>query len=91
MEHNCYLSEIQLTLSSGITFKECWPVSKLLNSIHNSKGVKILTRLGLGFSHLNKHSFNKDLESCISPLCYIIVWKLSQNLISFYPAIIIMN
>ena len=32
-------------------------------------GLKLLTRLRLGFSHLNEHRFNHNFKSCINPLC----------------------
>ena len=32
-------------------------------------GLKLLTRLRLGLSHLNKHRFNHNFQSCINPLC----------------------
>ena len=35
--------------------------------IHNPTGLKLLTRLRLGLSHLNDHKFN--FRDCINPLC----------------------
>ena len=32
-------------------------------------GLKLLTRLRLGLSHLNEHIFNYNFQSCINPLC----------------------
>ena len=32
-------------------------------------GLKLLTRLRLGLSHLNEHRFNHSFQSCINPLC----------------------
>ena len=37
--------------------------------IHNPVGLKLLTRLRLGLSHLNEHRFNHNFQSCINPLC----------------------
>ena len=31
--------------------------------------MKLLTRLGLGLSHLNDHNFNHNFRDCINPLC----------------------
>ena len=31
--------------------------------------MKFLTRLRLGFSHLNEHMFRHNLQDCMSPLC----------------------
>ena len=38
--------------------------------IHNPIGLKVLTRLRVGLSHLNEHRFNHNFQSCINPLCY---------------------
>ena len=32
-------------------------------------GLKVLTRLILGLSHLNKHKFNHNFKECVNPLC----------------------
>ena len=32
-------------------------------------GLKLLTRLRLGLSHLNEHRFNHNFQNCINPLC----------------------
>ena len=32
-------------------------------------GLKVLTRLRLGLSHLNEHRFNHNFESCLNLLC----------------------
>ena len=37
--------------------------------IHNPTGLKLLTRLRLGLSHLNDHRFNHNFKDCINPLC----------------------
>ena len=37
--------------------------------IHNPTGLKLLTRLRLGLSHLNDHKFNHNVKDCINPLC----------------------
>ena len=37
--------------------------------VHNSTGLKLLTRLRLGLSHLNNHKFNHNFRDCINPLC----------------------
>ena len=37
--------------------------------IHDPLGLKLLTRLRLGLSHLNEHRFNHSFDSCINPLC----------------------
>ena len=37
--------------------------------IHNPSGLKLLTRLRLGLSHLKDHKFNHNFKDCINPLC----------------------
>ena len=37
--------------------------------IHNPTGLKLLTRLRLGLSHLNDDKFNHNFKDCINPLC----------------------
>ena len=42
---------------------------KSLFSIHDPAGVKLLTRLRLGFSHLNEHKFRHNFKDTPSPMC----------------------
>ena len=37
--------------------------------IDNPTGLKLLTHLRLGLSHLNDHKFNHNFKDCINPLC----------------------
>ena len=37
---------------------------------HNPKGIRLLTRLGLGFSHLCKQKFKFSFQDCLNPLCF---------------------
>ena len=37
--------------------------------IENPTGLKLLTRIRLGLSHLNDHKFNHNFKECINPLC----------------------
>ena len=45
------------------------PKYKDTYGIHNPTGLKLLTRLRLGFSHLNNHKFNHNFKDCINPIC----------------------
>ena len=45
------------------------PIQCTIYSINNPVGLKLLTRLRLGLSHLNEHRFNHNLKNCINPLC----------------------
>lgn len=46
----------------------CPPLKPNCN-IHNPLGLKFLTRLRLGLSHLNEHKFSHNFQDCINPLC----------------------
>ena len=36
---------------------------------HNRKGIKLVTRLRLGLSHLREHKFKHNFQDAINPLC----------------------
>ena len=36
---------------------------------YNHKGIRLMTWLGLGLSHLREHKFNHNFQNCINPLC----------------------
>ena len=38
-------------------------------NIHNPLGVKYLTRLRIGFSHLKEHKFRHNFQDSIDPMC----------------------
>ena len=42
---------------------------RLLFSIHDPEGVQLLSRLGLNFSHLNKHKFRHSFKECVRARC----------------------
>lgn len=43
------------------------PTPDLIYRIHHPLGLKLLTRLSLGLSHLNEHRFNHNFENYINP------------------------
>jgi len=45
------------------------PSPNCVFNIHNPAGLKFLTRLRLGLSHLNDHKFKHNFRDCINPLC----------------------
>ena len=45
------------------------PTAKPTYNIHNPIGLKFLTRLRLGLSHLNEHKFKHNFQDCVKPLC----------------------
>ena len=49
--------------------KSVRPLSNPIYNIHDLLGICLLTRLGLGPSHLNEHRFNHNFDSCINQLC----------------------
>ena len=50
-------------------FKEIQPDPHPFHNIYKSIGLKLLTRLRLGLSHLNEHRLNRNFENCVNPLC----------------------
>ena len=45
------------------------PNQNSIFDISDSEGIKLLTRLRLGLSHLNKHKFSHGFLDTINPLC----------------------
>ena len=45
------------------------PTPQPVYNIHDPNGLKLLTRLRLGLSHLNEHKFNYNFKQCINPIC----------------------
>ena len=46
------------------------PVPNSTYNINDTKGLKLLTRLRLGLSHLGDHKFRHIFQDYVSPLCY---------------------
>ena len=71
MEQTTLVFKIQLIQCFEISYilKIIRPVSNPVYSIQNCIGLKLLTRLRLGLSHLNEHRFNHNFQNCINPLC----------------------
>ena len=49
--------------------KIIWPIPNSVFGIFNPLGLKLITRLRLGLSHLNEHRFNHNFNDCTNPLC----------------------
>ena len=45
------------------------PHANFTYRIHNPVGIRLLTRLRLGLSHLNEHKFRHNFANCVNPLC----------------------
>ena len=57
-----------MTFRSALT-KIGRPIPKRIYNVHNPVGLKLLTRLRLGLSHLNQHKFDHNFQDCLNPLC----------------------
>ena len=79
---NCFLSFKNSLLKIGP------PTAKWTYNIHNPTGLKFLTRLKPGLSHLNEHKFKHNFQDCVNSPCTHVVWKLNPFPISFFTAII---
>ena len=49
--------------------KSIRPNPRLIFGVHNPHGLKHLTRLRLGLSHLREHKFKHNFQDSINPLC----------------------
>ena len=67
--------DINIRNSESITLFKCRllsfirPVQNSIYNIFDPKGLKFLTRLRLGLSHLNAHRFRHNFQDCLNPLC----------------------
>ena len=44
-------------------------LENIIFSIFDSEGLKLFTRLRLGFSHLNQNHFRHNFQGCLNALC----------------------
>ena len=45
------------------------PKPNSIFNVHNPLGIKYLTRLRVGFSHLKEHTFNHNFQDSVDPMC----------------------
>ena len=45
------------------------PIQSNVHNIYDPIGLKLLTRLRLGCSHLNEHKLRHNFQDCLNPLC----------------------
>ena len=64
------------------------PTAMPTYGIHNPIGLKFLTRLRLGLSHLNEHMFKHNFKDCVNPFYVHVVWRLNPLPISLCNTII---
>ena len=66
------------------------PVQNNRYNIFDPEGLKFLTQLRVGLSHLNAHKFHHNFQECLSPLCsfsletedtihYLLHWRYFSN------------
>ena len=48
---------------------EIRPKPSPLYNFHNPSGIKLLTRLRFGLSHMNEHKFNHNFDDCVNSFC----------------------
>ena len=46
------------------------PIGNSTHKIYDPLGIKLLTRLRLGFSHLSEHKFRHNFADSLNPLCF---------------------
>ena len=63
------LNSNSLTVCKLSLLKLVRPVANSIFEINNSYGLKLLTRLRLGLSHLRYHKFRHNFQDCINPIC----------------------
>ena len=66
--------QVYLKCTSNILWKYTSSIvsekkEKPIFSIYDPLGIKLLTRLRLGFSHLNEHKFRHCFKDAVSPMC----------------------
>ena len=61
-------SSILLTLRKSL-LKTNRPAPKPFYAIRNPNGLKLLTKLGFGLSHVNEHKFSHNFKDCVNVLC----------------------
>ena len=72
-EWNQLNSDIRNTASQSIfrkaLFKLVKPLENSVYNIHDALGIKLITRLRLGFSHLREHKFRHNFRDTLNPMC----------------------
>ena len=60
---------LPLTIFKNLLLKSIRPKPNLISGLHNPNGLKHLTRLRLGLSHLREHKFKNNFQDVLNPLC----------------------
>ena len=73
LEWNKLVSDIRnlksLSLFKSRILKFIRPVPNSVFNCHNPKGLKFLTRIRLGLSHLREHKFKHSFQDTLEPIC----------------------
>ena len=62
-------NRVSLNIFKLLLLKFVRPVANSIFDINNPYGLKLLTRLRLGLSHLRYHKFRHNFQDCINPMC----------------------
>ena len=65
------------------------PIGNSIYKTYDQQGIKLVTRLKLGLSHLSEHKFRDKFADSLNPLV-LVLYKLSLHFICFYTAKIIL-
>ena len=65
------------------------PIENSTYKIYDPLGIKLLTRLRLGFSRLSEHKFRHNFADSLNPLCYFSL-ETESTLLFFYATKIIL-
>ena len=53
----------------SLVLKFIRPIPKRISSTQNFQGLKLLTSMRLGLSHLADHKFRHNFQDCLNPIC----------------------
>ena len=62
-------NSLSLPILRKSLFKLIKPLENNIYNIHDPMGIKLLTRLRLGFSHLREHKFRHNFRDTLNPTC----------------------
>ena len=68
LDHNIKRSDSYVHFRNSV-LKSIRPIGNSIFDICDNEGIKLLTRLRLGLSHLNKHKFNHGFLDTVNPMC----------------------
>ena len=60
---------MSISIFKSSLFKIYRPTHRSIFNIHDPKGIKLLTRLRVGLSHLRYHKFKHNFLDTLNPLC----------------------